>query len=40
MTLLQNIEEALKDAAHYNNQVIELVMAGKKQEAIALYIKK
>ena len=39
MTLLQNIEEALKDAAHYNNQVIELVMAGKKQEAIALYYK-
>jgi len=39
MTLLQNIEEALKDAAHYNNQVVELVMAGKKQEAIALYYK-
>jgi len=35
--LLENIEEAIKDAANYNNKVIELAMLNKKDEAEKIY---
>jgi hypothetical protein len=35
--LLENIEEAIKDAANYDNKVIELAMLNKKDEAEKIY---